>query len=215
MLIAGYSAGLGAALARQFTNAGYSVVGASRSGEGEHVDLTDEGAVGALFACLDQHYPPLAGVIHNSMLFLREPLMSTSAAQLESVWRAMVMTAFLVTREAIPRLQQLGGGTLIYTGASGSRRAGVDFAAFSSAKFALRGFAQAVAREHGAQGIHAVSVIVDGLIESDKTAQRFAASHLQRMINPDELAVQYLQLFHQPASTWTQELDIRPMGGRF
>ncbi|GGP19689.1 SDR family NAD(P)-dependent oxidoreductase [Silvimonas iriomotensis] len=215
VLIAGYSAGFGAALARHFEAAGYTVIKASRSGDGEQLDLTDETAVHQWFSCLDRDYPPLAGVIHNVMAFLREPLLSTTAAQLESVWRASVMSAFLLTREAVPRLESQGGGTLIYSGASGSRRAGPGFAAFSSAKFALRGFAQAVAREHGARGIHAVSVIIDGLIASDKTAARFPGSDPQRMINPDDLAAQYLELFRQPASVWTQELDIRPMGGSF
>ena len=144
------------------------------------------------------------------MQFLRLPLMDTSAEQMESVWRSMVMTAFVVTQNAIPRLLAQGGGSLIYSGASGSLRAGPGFAAFSSAKFTLRGLAQATHREHAADGIHVSHVVIDGLIRSEKTVERFARADQAEMIDPVHMAEQYFQLFHQPSDSWTQELDIHP-----
>ncbi|MGQ5522354.1 SDR family NAD(P)-dependent oxidoreductase [Chitinimonas sp. PSY-7] len=217
LLIAGYGAGFGAALRDRFEDAGYTVIGVARTSGGAQLqaDLTKKEAVHALFNTLDQHHPPLAGVIHNAMAFLREPFISTSEDQMESVWRSMVMTAFHVTQQAVPRLVAQGGGSLIFSGASGSLRAGPKFAAFSSAKFALRGLSQAVAREHADQGIHVAHVVIDGLIRTEKTAKRFPAGDPARMIEPADLADQYFNIFHQPRSAWTQELDIRPQMGSF
>lgn len=211
VVIAGYSEGFGTALEERFVNAGYQVVGVARH-QPAHViaDLSDPVAAKKLFAHLDNTYPPLAGVIHNAMQFLRLPLMDTSAEQMESIWRSMVMTAFVVTQNALPRLLLQGGGSLIYSGASGSLQAGSGFAAFSSAKFALRGLVQATHREHAANGIHVSHVVIDGLIRSEKTAERFASADQARTIEPVNLAEQYFQLFHQPSDSWTQELDIRP-----
>ncbi len=216
ILIAGYSNGFGSALKDRFEAEGYTVSGVARSGSATlHADLSAETDVHLLFEKLDQSYPPLAGVIHNAMQFLHAPLLATSGAQMEAVWRSMVMTAFLISQHAVPRLLAQNGGSLIFSGASGSVRAGAGFAAFSSAKFALRGLAQAIAREHGANGIHVAHVVIDGLIDTEKTFQRFPGSDKNHLIKPADLAEQYFHLFHQPPSSWTHELEIRPCHARF
>ncbi len=216
ILIAGYSIGFGSALKDRFEAEGYTVLGVARSGSAAlHADLSAETDVYQLFEKLDQSYPPLAGVIHNAMQFLHAPLLATSSAQMEAVWRSMVMTAFLISQHAVPRLLTQKGGSLIFSGASGSIRAGAGFAAFSSAKFALRGLAQAIAREHGANGVHVAHVVIDGLINTEKTFQRFPDSDKNHLIEPTDLADQYFHIFHQPPSSWTHELEIRPCHSRF
>ena len=213
VLIAGHAAGLGDALRARFEAGGHTVVSVSRSGDARWAtDLRDAQATAALFERLDREAPPLAGVIHNAMQFHRQPFMQTSAQTLQEVWQSMVLTAFNVSQQAIARLQRQGEGTLLFSGASGSLRAGPQFSAFSSAKFALRGLAQALAREHGSEGIHVAHVVIDGLIRSERTAQRFAGADAAQMIAPADLAEQYWQLFQQPRSSWTHELDVRPMG---
>jgi NAD(P)-dependent dehydrogenase (short-subunit alcohol dehydrogenase family) len=211
VLIAGSSGGLGQALHDRFRAGGYHVVSVSRQGQGHtHADLTDPIATANLFARLDPS-KPLAGVIHNAMQFHREAFLQTSPDTFEQVWRAMTLTAVNVAQQAIPRLRAQGGGCLIFSGASGSVRAGPLFSAFSSAKFALRGLTQALTREHSGDGIHVVHTILDGLIWSDKTQQRFTGAQEERSMSPADLAEVYWQLFHQPQSTWTHELDVRPM----
>ena len=66
-----------------------------------------------------------------------------------------------------------GGGTMIFTGATASIKASARFAAFASAKFALRGLAQSLAREFGPQGVHVVHAIIDGIIWGPQSQQRF------------------------------------------
>lgn len=211
VLIAGSSNGLGLALQARFQTGGYHVVPVSRQGEGHvHADLTDAAATAALFEQLDPA-KPLAGVIHNAMQFHREAFLETTSEVFEQVWRSMTLTAVNVAQHAIPRLREQGGGSLIFSGASGSVKAGPLFSAFSSAKFALRGLTQALAREHSADGIHVVHTILDGLIWSEKTQQRFSGAQETRSMSATDLAEIYWQLFHQPSNVWTHELDIRPL----
>jgi NAD(P)-dependent dehydrogenase (short-subunit alcohol dehydrogenase family) len=213
LLIAGHAAGLGQALQTRFEAGGYTVVSVSRSGDTRWAtDLRDAQATARLFERLDQEAPPLAGVVHNAMQFHRQPFLQTSAQTLQEVWQSMVLTAFNVSQQAIPRLQAQGGGSLVFSGASGSLRAGPQFSAFSSAKFALRGLAQALVREHTREGIHVAHVVIDGLIRSERTAQRFGQTDASQLIEPADLAEQYWHLFHQPRSSWTHEIDIRPLG---
>jgi NAD(P)-dependent dehydrogenase (short-subunit alcohol dehydrogenase family) len=214
LLIAGHAAGLGEALRARFEAEGYTVVPVSRTGgSGWATDLRDAKATAALFERLDREAAPLAGVVHNAMQFHRQPFMQTSAQTLQEVWQSMVLTAFNVSQQAIPRLQAQGGGSLIFSGASGSLRAGPQFSAFSSAKFALRGLAQALVREHSQEGIHVAHVVIDGLIRSERTVQRFGQNDPAQLIEPADLAEQYWQLFQQPRSSWSHEIDVRPMAG--
>lgn len=209
VVIAGYGPALGDALSQRFEMAGYQVIPVSRQGPWA-TDLRDSVATAALFARLDQEAAPLAGVIHNAMEFHRQAFLQTSAAQFQHVWQSMVLTAVNVSQQALPRLIANGGGALLFSGASGSRRAGAGFSAFSSAKFALRGLAQSLAREHEQHGVHVAHIVIDGLIRSPRTVERFAPASDAALIDPGDAAAQYLWLFQQPTSSWSHEIDIRP-----
>ncbi|MCO4093392.1 MAG: SDR family NAD(P)-dependent oxidoreductase [Acidovorax sp.] len=106
LLIAGHAAGFGDALESRFKAGGYTVVSVARSA-GTHwaTDLRDPQATERLFEALDRNAPPLAGVVHNAMQFHRAPFLQTSAQTLQDVWQSMVLTAFNVSRQAIPRMQ--------------------------------------------------------------------------------------------------------------
>ncbi len=212
VLITGYAEGFGEALKNRFSEGGYQVIPIARSlASPWSTDLSDSDAVAAVFERLDREQPPLAGVIHNAMQFHRQPFLQTSPQVMRDVWQSMVMTAFNVSQQAMLRFQAQSSGTLIFTGASGSLNAGANYSAFSSAKFALRGLTQALAKEAGSYGVHVAHVVIDGLIRSGRSTVRFEPSPDYPMIEPDDLAEQYWQIFHQPSNCWTHELDIRPM----
>ncbi len=106
-------------------------------------------------------------------------------------------------------MAQSGGGVLIVSGATASLRGGVRFSAFASAKFALRGLTQSLAREYQPAGVHVAHVILDGIID---TARSRALHSLDpaKMMQPDDIANAYWQIATQPKSTWTHEIDLRP-----
>ena len=75
-------------------------------------------------------------------------------------------------------------GTIILTGATAGCAGPRNFSAFASAKFALRGLAQSLAREFGPKGVHVAHVVLDGLIDEAQTDQRFGIAPSGRM-EPD------------------------------
>ena len=95
------------------------------------------------------------------------------------------------------------------TGATASIRGGAKFAAFASAKFALRGLAQSLAREFGPQGIHVAHVLIDGLIWGPPARDLHGAEQIN-CISPESIAKTYMGLIEQDSSCWTHEVDIRP-----
>lgn len=100
---------------------------------------------------------------------------------------------------------------MIFTGATSSVRGG-GWLAFSSAKFALRGLTQALARELWPQGIDVAHVIVDGLIGARGSAETDSS---EPALDPDRMAEAYFQLVEQDRSAWTLELDLRPHQEKF
>ncbi len=56
-------------------------------------------------------------------------------------------------------------------GATASVKGGSGLAAFAMSKFGIRAMAQSLAREFGPQGVHVSHVIMDGVIDTEKTKE--------------------------------------------
>lgn len=228
MLLAGAAEGLGAGLAATFAAAGYDVVGLSRSdrADGKLSDMM--AAHGGRYtpvrcditrpdhveAALQPHADQITVAIHSAHRLLIKPFVETTPTEFDEVWRVGCFGAMTVLRVVLPAMLARGSGTVLLTGATASVRGGAKFSAFAAAKFALRGFAQALAREHGPAGIHVAHVLLDGLIDEPQTDDRFGAADAGRM-NSDAIASAYLDLVRQHPSAWTHELDLRPFSERF
>lgn len=228
LLITGIADGLGASLATIFAAAGYDVLGLSRStraseriarlvGEegGTYVhrpcDITNPADVAEK---LNADADRVAVFVHNAHVLVRGASHDTTLDDFERAWRVACFGAMAVAKLVIPEMTARQRGTVIFTGATASRRAGANFPAFASAKFALRGLAQSLARECGPKGVHVAHAVIDGLIDEPQTRERFGSSEAMR-IDPDDVARAYLTIAQQPASAWTHELDLRPRGENF
>jgi NAD(P)-dependent dehydrogenase (short-subunit alcohol dehydrogenase family) len=228
LLITGIAEGLGIEIAGTFSRAGYDVLGLSRSdrvsravgaeveqGGGRYThlpcDLTHPADVARSLR------PIAAGVdvlIHNAQLLMIKPFADISAEAFEQVWRVACLGAMASAQAVLPHMAARQRGTVILSGATAGLRGGANFSAFASAKFALRGLAQALAREFGPRGVHVAHVVIDGLIDAPQTDLRFGPAAAGRM-DSKSVAQAYLDLAAQNPSAWTQEMDLRPFGERF
>lgn len=77
--------------------------------------------------------------------------------------------------------------TLIFTGATASLKGSANFAAFASAKFALRALAQSLAREFGPQGVHVAHTIIDGVIDIPRT-KAYVFEHEDAKLSPEAVS---------------------------
>ncbi|WP_281543583.1 SDR family NAD(P)-dependent oxidoreductase [Grimontia sp. SpTr1] len=209
-VIAGYGEGLGEAIKNTFESDGFQVVTISRSNGMIIADTTDANEISRAFAQIDALYGTPEVVICNTAMLTIERFFSTTATRFEETWRASVMSVFNIAQAVIPMMIKQGGGTLLVTGATAGIRGSKNFSAFSSAKFALRGLTQSLAREFQPQRIHVSHVVVDGILWSPKSRERFPALRRETAIQPADAASVYLSLTKQSASAWTQEIDIRP-----
>lgn len=228
LLVTGIAEGLGAETATAFARAGHDVIGLSRSdrasagirqaveqhgGSYTHLacDLTQAGEVAAALA---PHAARIDVLVHNAHRLLIRPFEQVGACEFEQVWRVACLGAMLSAHAVIPHMAARQAGTIIFTGATAGIRGGANFSAFASAKFALRGLAQSLAREFGPRGVHVAHLVLDGLIDEVQTELRFGASPSVRM-SPQAIARTCVDLAAQHPLTWTHEMDMRPYAERF
>ena len=230
-LIIGAGDATGGAIAQRFAREGYSVCVTRRQRDalqplidsiqsaggvahGFGCDARDEEAMIALFNQIEAEIGPLAVVVFNIGANVRFGITETTARVYRKVWEMAAFAGFLVGREAARVMLPRGQGSIIFTGATASLRGSSGFAAFASAKFALRALAQSMARELGPQGIHVAHSIIDGAIDTafirDNFPERYALKDQGGILNPEHIAEQYWQLHCQPKDCWTHELDLRP-----
>ncbi len=219
-IVAGAGAGLGQSLLTRFEAEGMTPVGLGRTpppdpvGAFHQVDLSDAASTtDILRETIAAHGAPQL-VVHNAAELVIAPFAETSPDDFQRTWASMVQSLVILAQAVVPAMIDAGGGTLIVSGATASLRGGPRFAAFASAKFALRGLTQSLAREYQPHGIHVAHVILDGIIDTDRSR---ALHNLDpaKMMDPSDIAAAYWHLAQQPASTWTHELDLRPASEGF
>ncbi len=231
VVIAGVGPGLGAALARKFVREGCRVGLVARSEAyiarlaeelnqekltalALPVDITDPSQVVKGFRLVRQIFGPVDILVHHAGNASWKGLMELEPEDFEAAWRVCALGGFLCVREAVPDMLKKGAGAIVFTGATSSIRGRGNAPAFSSAKFAVRGLAESLARELWPQGIHVAHIVIDGVIDPsyDGTTPRDSGEPL---LNPDAVAASYWRLVEQDRSAWTLELDLRPYREEF
>jgi len=219
-LVAGAGAGLGQSLLSRFEAGGFQAVGLGRTrpdapvGDFHTLDLSDSAVVPATIAAIIAEYGPPRVVVHNTAELVIAPFAGTTLEDYQRTWASMVQTAILVAQSTLQPMVGAGGGAFIVSGATASLRGGPKFSAFASAKFALRGLTQSLAREYQPSGIHVCHAILDGIVNNARSRELHSLDP-EKMMKPQDIAEVYWQLAHQPKSTWTHELDLRPSSEGF
>lgn len=233
-VIVGVGPGLGCALAQRFARAEMHVALVSRDtkrieglaagctgvhhdGHAYACDATDEAAVEALFQSVRADLGEPDVVVYNASSFASSSILETSREDFEQCWRVACLGGFLVGRTAARGMVERAnpGGTILFTGATASLRGSAGYPTLAVGKFGLRALAQSMARELQPKGIHVAHVVIDGRIQPPQTGQLSKPAQTDDMLDPSAIAEAYYQLYRQPRSAWTHELDLRPWLEKF
>ena len=227
-VIAGVGSGLGESLARKFAAEGCSVGLFARSEEyltdleadlreenadalAVPTDVTDREGVAAAFEQVREEFGPIDVLVNHAGNYLSGGLLDIDPEGFEGMWRVAAYGGFLCSQAAVPdMLNDDEGGTVIFTGATSALRGPAKGLAFGSAKFAVRGMAESMARDLGPEGIHVAHVIIDGQILTPSAREGQPDRNAETFLDPDAIAESYWHLVEQDRSSWTLELDLRP-----
>src|SRR3954466_14834701 len=230
---------IGAEIVKKFASEGFTVFARRRNGDklaplvaeveaaggrivARSLDARKEEETTAFLNDADKH-APLEVVIFNVGANVNFPILETTDRVFRKVWEMACWAGFVAGREAARLMLPRGGGKIFFTGATASLRGGSGFAAFASAKFGLRAVAQAMARELGPKNIHVAHLIIDSGVDTEwvrqRTEERLGKDTLDAnpdlLMPPASVAASYWQLYQQPKSAWTFEMEIRPFGEKW
>ncbi|WP_049997909.1 SDR family NAD(P)-dependent oxidoreductase [Halococcus sediminicola] len=221
-VIAGVGPGLGASIARKFVAEGCAVGLFARSAEfiedladelnedgdalAVQTDITDAEAVKAGFDEVREAFGPVDVLVNHASGGAWKRLMDLSGEEFEHALAVGTQGGFHCSQEAVADMLEEGSGTVIFTGATSSVRGNKGALAFSTAKFAVRGMAESMARDLGPRGIHVAHVVIDGGIRPPDSE----VHNPEEYLDPDAIAASYWHLVGQDPSAWTLELDLRP-----
>lgn len=227
-VITGVGTGNGASFSRRFTREGYRVVMLARNlayletlakempgSVAMECDVRDPDAIQDVFARIHEEIGTVDTLIYNAGAGEWASIMDTSLEGMQSSWATNTLGLVACAQQVIPSMTENGEGNIMVIGATASLRGGAQSTAFASAKAAQRSVAQSMARDIGPKGIHVGYLIIDGIIDIERTRARFPDRADDFFMQPDAIADSVYALTQQDRSAWAFEIDLRPYGEKW
>jgi NAD(P)-dependent dehydrogenase (short-subunit alcohol dehydrogenase family) len=223
--VVGVGPGNGAAFAKRFAAEGYAVALLARRNEFTQklssslpgscayaCDVADQGSVEKTFAAIRGELGEVDVLIYNAGSGVWGTVEEISPADFETSWRINALGALLTAKQVVPAMKKAKRGSIVFIGATASRRGNVKTAAFAPAKAAQRSLAESMARHLWPAGIHVALIVVDGVVDLESTRRRMPDKPDGFFIKPDDVADTAVWLTRQRPSAWSFEVEARPCG---
>ena len=214
VIVTGGSRGLGLAIARKLTGAGYRAIVIARKQNSELTaamqkaelanpgsfhfvpfDLAEIENIPNFVKMLRQDFGPIYGLVNNAGISFDGVLALMPTSQIEQMLRVNTFSPIVLTKYVVRSMMADGGGRIVnlasiaaFTGYSG-------LSAYSATKAAIIGFSRSLAREVGRTGVN-VNAVAPGFVDTDMTRgltyeQRRKIerrSALRRLVEVDDVA---------------------------
>jgi NAD(P)-dependent dehydrogenase (short-subunit alcohol dehydrogenase family) len=237
VIVTGASSGIGASTARALGAAGASVLLVGRNdarlaeaaaavqdggGKAEiaNIDLDDLDATAGLADRAVAAFGSLHGIVHTASLFDPLPLADTSYASMEQQWRTNVAAPLLLTKGALPHLQE--GASIVFIGSTTGSVGFPGCSAYTATKGAVNSVARALAVEFAPNGVR-VNIVVPGYVRTPMLQPHLDANEgyeewilgrtpVARIGGPDEVSSSILFML-SPLSRYVDGATLVADGG--
>jgi len=221
-LVTGASRGIGLAIAEAMERAQASVVRVSRSLTPARADrrldvscdITDPRQVADLAAKVEAELGVPDVVVNSAGVFLLKPFEATTAADFSAQLSANLVGPFHVARRFLPHMRARGRGRLINLGSISDHHPYPENAAYSAAKYGLRGLHEVLREEYRGSGV-LCSLVSPG--PTDTAAwdpvdpdHREGFTPRARMLRPEDVAEAVLWVASRPAHVDVDWLRLGP-----
>ena len=165
VLITGASGGLGVVLGKTLLDKGMTVYGTMRKPQGQEdsypftmlpMEVNDDTSVAACIDEVIKREGKLDVVINCVNTMIIGAVEETTVAEVEELYRINVFGVMRICKAVIPQMKKQGGGTVINMSSLGGLLAVPLMSSYTSAKFALEAFSEALYHELKPHGIDVV-----------------------------------------------------------
>jgi len=187
VIVTGGSRGLGMAIARRLTGAGYRVIAVARKETNqlasaiEEADRDNPGSlrfvpcdlaviedISKLVKTLRKDFGPIYGLVNNAAVGFDSVLALMHNSQIEQLVRVNTLSPIVLTKYVVRSMMADGGGRIVnvasiigFTGYSG-------LSVYGATKASLIGFTRSLAREVGRMGVN-VNAVAPGFLDTEMT----------------------------------------------
>lgn len=173
-LVTGGSRGIGRAIARSLSEAGFFVVVASRSGDSPDglasvaVDVSDPTSIAAAVQNVQEQHGPISVLVANAGITRDTLLVRMSDDEIASVIDTNLVGSIVLARSVLRDMIKARSGRIIFISSVVGMLGSSGQVNYAASKAGLVGAARSLAREVGARGI-TVNVVAPGFVETDMT----------------------------------------------
>ena len=227
-VVTGGTRGIGYSIAEKLLDAGASVSLCGRSEEtvsqavsslrhranggskvvGLPADVSDSSEVLKFFKFTDDELGGVDIAVNNAGIGIFK---KTSELTIED-WRRVIGLnldgVFYVTKEALERFKQRGGGYLMQIGSLAGKNPFAGGAAYNASKFGLNGFSEAVMLDHRYDNVRVTS-IMPGSVRTEFTPGGSLSGESWK-IAPEDIADIVMSLLRLPERTLVSRVEVRP-----
>ncbi|MEB3308095.1 MAG: SDR family oxidoreductase [Cyanobacteriota bacterium] len=231
VLITGASRGIGAAAARAFASAGYSLMlvarpsqsfealvselrGSAGSVFSSEVDLSDPAQIAPAINDLISKGGSPDVVINNAGAGYTGSLASMPLEHWQWLLQLNLTSVFQVCQAVLPSLRERGRGLIVNVSSHAARHAFLDWGAYCVSKAALQSFTRCLAEEERSHGIR-VSTLTLGAVDTPLWDSQTVDSNFDRraMLSADQAAAALLYLAGLPDHQVVEDLTLMPTAG--
>jgi len=198
-LVTGAGKGIGAACARALSDAGHRVALLARSRDdltalarglpGETLvvptDVTDETALDAAFAQVEDAWGPVEILVVNAGAGASSPLVETSDEEWQRMLDLNLTAPFRCLRRALPAMTSAGVGRVVVIASIAGKAGSPRIAAYTASKHGVLGLVRAAASEVATSGV-TVNAVCPGYVDTPMTDESVANIAAGTGRSPDE-----------------------------
>lgn len=192
ILITGVSKGLGRAMAKEFAQAGHTVVGCARNNESvqslkdelgtphqfNSLDVTNDSEVAQwIYTVMEQVGTPDLVLNNAAIINKNAPLWEIDSEEFDPVIDINIKGTQNIIRHMIPHMIQKGSGVIVNFSSGWGRSTSPEVAPYCATKWAIEGLTQALAQELP-EGLAAIP-LNPGIIHTDMLQSCFGAGASQ------------------------------------
>jgi len=222
ILVTGASSGIGRAIARQLLQQGHHVLGVSRD-SGKFIrhmanfspvqlDLSRLNDIPQKIRELELAFPDLDAVIFCAGRGQFGSVEEFSYAQIEDLMTLNFTSQAFLVKALLPALKRKDHGDLIFIGSEAALKGSRKGALYCAAKFALRGFTQALREDCGKSNVR-VCLINPGMVKTaffDRLSFE-PGDHQSNFIEPEDVAEAVSYVLHSRAQIVLDEINLSPL----
>jgi len=210
-LVTGGGQGIGRGITDRFVEEGAMVIVAQRSqpkdlskGATFHqTDLSNANSIEALCDWIKAEQGQVDILVNNAGIMFEKTVEEMSEADWDAMMNVNLKAPFLLMKEILPMMRDVGGGSIINIGSIEGIASNPGHAAYSASKGGIHGLTHAIAIDNGKDGIRC-NAIAPGWIRSE-----LSDTYVNSMPDPDRINAE-LKIMH-PVGRLGEPTDIGNM----